>query len=86
MLSENQLRNGLCFSVRQSSYQLCMTREVGRALVREAFEWHETSPSASLTSRVLSQLPKCIHNSIDAQLNHGPFLLEHCHFQFTQHL
>ena len=47
---------------------------------REAFEWHEVKPSASLASRVLSQLPKCIHNSIDARLKHGPFLLEHCHF------
>ena len=48
---------------------------------REAFEWHEAKPSASLASRVLSQLPKCIHNSIDAQPKHGPFLLEHCHFK-----
>ena len=48
---------------------------------REAFEWHEAKPSASLASRVLSQLPKCIHNSIDAQLKHGPFLFEHCHFK-----
>ena len=48
---------------------------------REAFEWHEAKPSASLASRMLSQLPKCIHNSIDAQLKHGPFLLEHCHFK-----
>ena len=48
---------------------------------REAFEWHEAKPSASLASRVLSQLPKCIHNSIDAQLNHGPLLLEHCHLK-----
>ena len=48
---------------------------------REAFEWHEAKPSASLASRVLSQLPKCIHNLIDAQLKHGPFLLEHCHFK-----
>ena len=51
---------------------------------RKAFEWHEAKPSASLhvASRVLSQLPKCIHNSIDAQLHvkHGPFLLEHCLF------
>ena len=47
----------------------------------EAFEWHEAKPSASLASRVLSQLPKCIHNSIDAQLKHGSFLLEHCHFK-----
>ena len=30
---------------------------------------------------MLSQLPKCIHNSIDAELKHGPFLLEHCHFK-----
>ena len=49
--------------------------------IREAFEWHEAKPSASLASRVLSQLPKCIHNSIDAQLNHGPFLLEPCQFK-----
>ena len=48
---------------------------------REAFEWHEAKPSASLASRVLSQLPKCIHNSIDAQLKHGQFLLEHCQFK-----
>ena len=48
---------------------------------REAFEWHEAKPSASLASRVLSQLPKCIHNSTDAQLKHGTFLLEHCHFK-----
>ena len=48
---------------------------------REAFEWLEVKPSAPLASRVLSQLAKCIHNSIDAQLNHGPFLLEHCHFK-----
>ena len=45
---------------------------------RKAFEWHEVKPSASLASRVLPQLPKCIHNSIDAQLTHGSFLLEHC--------
>ena len=31
---------------------------------RDAFEWHEAKPSASLASRVLSQLPKRIHNSI----------------------
>ena len=48
---------------------------------REAFEWHKARPSVSLASQVLSQLPKCIHNSIDAQLRHGPFLLEHCHFK-----
>ena len=48
---------------------------------REAFEWNEAKPSASLAFRVLSQLPKCIHNSIDAQLKHGPFLLEHCCFK-----
>ena len=40
---------------------------------REAFEWHEANPSVFLAFRVLSQLPKCIHNSIEAQLNHGPF-------------
>ena len=33
---------------------------------REMFEWHEAKPSASLASRVLSQLPKCIYNLIDA--------------------
>ena len=48
---------------------------------REAFEWHEAKPSASLASRVLSKLLKCIHNSVDAQLEHGPLLLEHCHFK-----
>ena len=48
---------------------------------REAFEWHEAKPSASVASRVLSQLPKCIRNSIDPQLKHGPFLLEHRHFK-----
>ena len=47
---------------------------------REAFVWHEVKPSASLASRVLSQLPKCIHNSIDAQLK-KVLLLEHCHFK-----
>ena len=35
---------------------------------RETFKWHEAKPNASLASRVLSQLPKCILNSIDAQL------------------
>ena len=48
---------------------------------REAFEWHEAKPNASLASQVLSQLPKCIHNSIDAQLKHGSFLLEYYHFK-----
>ena len=48
---------------------------------REAFEWHEAKTSAFLASRVLSKLPKCIHNLIDAQLKHRPFLLEHCHFK-----
>ena len=48
---------------------------------REVFEWHEAKLSASLASRVLSQLPKCIHNLIDAQLKYGPFLLEHCYFK-----
>ena len=46
-----------------------------RGTVGRAFEWHEaTNPSASLASRVLFQFPKYIHNSIDAQLRHGPFL------------
>ena len=45
---------------------------------KEAFEWHEAKPGAS---RVLSQLTKCIHNSINAQLKHRPFLLEYCHFK-----
>ena len=36
---------------------------------------------AKIVCKVLSQLPKCIHNSIDAQLKHGPFHLEHCHFK-----
>ena len=31
----------------------------------------------STASRVLSKLPKCIHNSIDAQLNHELILLQH---------
>ena len=48
---------------------------------REVFEWHEAKLSASLASRVLSQLPKCIHNLIDVQLKYGPFLLEHCYFK-----
>ena len=53
---------------------------------REAFEWHQAKLSTSLASRVLSLLLKCIHNSTDAKLNHGPFLLEHCHCHFIQHL
>ena len=40
---------------------------------REMFESHEAKSSASLVSRVLSQLTKCIHKSINTQLNHGPF-------------
>ena len=47
------------------------TQEVGRA--------REKRLSASLASRVLPQLPKCIHSWVDAQLKHVPFLLEHCH-------
>ena len=31
------------------------------------FEWHKAKPGASLASQVLSQLPKYIHNLIDAQ-------------------
>ena len=46
---------------------------------REAFEWHEVKPSAFLASRVLSLLPMCIHNSINAQLKNGPFRLKHCY-------
>ena len=38
--------------------------------MREAFEWHEVKPSASLASGVLSQLPKCIHNSINERMDH----------------
>ena len=34
---------------------------------REAFEQHEAKPTASLASRVLYQLPKCIYNTIDAR-------------------
>ena len=51
---------------------------------REAFEWHEAKPSASLTSRVLLQLPKlgrvqsrhvidaraCVYRHLDARLHH----------------
>ena len=36
-------------------------------------------PIASLASQVFVQLPKCVHNSIDAQLKHGAFLLAYCH-------
>ena len=54
--------------------------------IREAFEWHEAKPSASLASRVLSKLPKCIHDSIDAQPNHGPFRSEHYHCHFVQYV
>ena len=50
-----------------------MRRVVGS--VRQAFSRHEAKPSASLASRMLSHLLKCIHNSIDAQLNHRPFLV-----------
>ena len=49
---------------------------------REALEWQEEKPSAFLTSRMFSKLAKCSHNSIDAQLKHGPFLLEYCHCHF----
>ena len=43
-------------------------------ITREAFEWHEANSSASLTSRVLYQILKCIHNSIEVQVKHGPIL------------
>ena len=57
--------------------------EVRRAL-REAFQWQKRKKNklnASLASRVLSQLPKCTHNLTDAQLKHGPLLLEYCQFK-----
>ena len=65
--------------VRLSSYGC--TREVGRAREKRLSGTRRSRVSASLASRVLSQLPKCIHNSIDAQIKYGPFLLEHCHFK-----
>ena len=37
----------------------------------------EAKPSATLASWVLSKLPKCIHNSMVAQLQSLPFLLKH---------
>ena len=57
------------------------TRKVGIAREKRLSGTRRIKPSTSLASRVLSQFPKCIHNSIDAQLNHGPFLLEHSHFK-----
>ena len=47
---------------------------------REAFEWHETRPSASLAPRILSQFRKCIYSFIDAQPKHRQFLLKRCRF------
>ena len=61
-------------------------RVVSWKSTREVFEWPEVKPSASLVFRVVSQLLKCIHNSIDTQLKHGPFLLEHYHCLFIQYL
>ena len=46
------------------------TRKMGEH--EEAFKWHGTKPSASLASRVISQFPKCIHNSIEGQLKSWP--------------
>ena len=60
--------------------------DVRSVSVTEFFERHEAKPTASLASRVLFQLPKCIHNSVDAQPNHGTFLLENCHCHFIQYL
>ena len=72
------LRNGPCLAC---VYRVMDARRKLGEHEKKAFEWNEAKPSASLASQVLSQLPKCIHNSIDAQLKHGPFLLEHCHFK-----
>ena len=52
--------------VRISSYG--RTRKVWIAREKRN-EKHEAKPSASLASRVLSKLSKCVHNSIYAQLN-----------------
>ena len=51
----------MLLAVRISSYGC--TREVWRA-----WKMRRSSPSATLASWVLSKLPKCIHNSIYAQL------------------
>ena len=59
-------------SVRLSSYGC--TWEAGRAREKRLSGMGESRALACLASPVLSQLPKCIHNSIDTQLKHGPFL------------
>ena len=45
-------------------------------------EWHEAQPSASLASRVLFQLPKCIQNSINVQLKHELIPLKHSSLRY----
>ena len=64
--------------MRLSSYG--STREVGRAREKR-LSGTRRRRVLFVASRVLSKLPKCIHNLIDAQLKHRPFLLEHCHFK-----
>ena len=62
-------------------------QEVGRAREKRLISGtRQSHASASLVSQVLFQLLNCIHKLIDAQLNHGPFLLEHCHYHFIQYL
>ena len=43
-------------------------------------KWHDEKLSASVVSGWISQLLRCIHILIDAQLKHGSFLLEYCSF------
>ena len=52
--------------------------EASSKSTREAFEWHKAKLGASQAFRVLSKLPKCVHNSIDAHIERGPFLLVSC--------
>ena len=70
--SSVNLRNETMVTVRLSSYEC--TRKVWGAGVRCVIRNNETMSSGSLASRVLSKLYKCIHNSIDAQLNHTEFV------------
>ena len=51
---------------------------------REAFEWQNVNSSVSLASRVLYQILKWTHNSLEVQVKHGPMLLEPCHCHFIQ--
>ena len=69
-------------SVGLSSYEC--TREVGRAREKRLIVIRRSR--VLLPNRVLSQPPKCIHNSIEAQLKHEPFLLTHDHCHFIQYL